>query len=135
MRLQSFRRDERPVRGVYAKAAVFSGNKNPYQQDPTGLHYVFANSPVIASEAGYLWDAPTDPDQAPPVDRKVYPGIYRFGGIVNYNGLFTNPLTGQVYKGIISLLLHGGAGRVSSGSRIEPGTRCDLRLQQQPQLG
>lgn len=99
LRLQSFRRDERPVQGVYAKSAMFSGNKNPYKQDPTGLHYVFANSPVIASEAGYLWEAPTDPDQAPPADRKVYPGIYRFGGIVNYNGLFTNSLTGQVTKG------------------------------------
>ena len=99
LRLQSFRRDERPVRGVYAKSAVFSGNKNPYQRDPTGLHYVFANSPVIASEAGYLWDAPTDPDQPPPAHRKVYPGIYRFGGIVNHNGIFTDPLTGQITKG------------------------------------
>jgi porin len=99
IRLDGFRKGEGPVRGVYAKSAAFSGNKNPYQQDPTGLHYVVANSPVIASEAGYLWDAPTDADQAPPSGRKIYPGIYRFGGIVNYNGIFTDPLTGQITKG------------------------------------
>ncbi len=99
IRLDGFRRREGPVRGVYAKSAAFSGNKNPYQQDPTGLHYVVANSPVVASEAGYLWDAPADPGEAAPSDRKIYPGIYRFGGIVNYNGIFTDPLTGQITKG------------------------------------
>ena len=99
IRLDGFRKGEGPVKGVYAKSAAFSGNRNPYQQDPTGLHYVVANSPVIASEAGYIWDAPADPDQAPPSDRKIYPGIYRFGGIVNYNGTFADPLTGQLTKG------------------------------------
>lgn len=99
VRLDGFRKREGPVRGVYVKSAAFSGNQNPYQQDPTGLHYVIANSPVVASEAGYLWDAPADPDQATPGDRKIYPGIYRFGGIVNYNGIFTDPLTGQITKG------------------------------------
>ncbi len=99
IRLDSFRASERPIRGVYAKSAAFSGNKNPYQQDPTGLHYVIANSPVIASEAGYLWDAPVSPDQLPPSDRKIYPGIYRFGGIVNYNGIFIDPLSGAITKG------------------------------------
>jgi porin len=99
VRLQSFRASNRPLRGVYAKAAVFSGNKNPYQQDPTGLHFVIANSPVIATEAGYLWDAPVGPDQPLPSDRKLYPGIYRFGGIVNYNGIFINPFTGTISKG------------------------------------
>jgi porin len=99
LRIASFRNSERPIRGVYVKSAVFSGNKYPYQQDPTGLHYVIANSPVVASEAGYLWDAPAGPGQALPGDRKVYPGIYRFGGIVNYNGTFTDPLTGAITKG------------------------------------
>ena len=99
VRLDGFRANERPIHGVYAKSAVFSGNKNPYQQDPTGLHYVIANSPVIATEAGYLWDAPVGPDQPMPGDRKVYPGIYRFGGVVNYNGIFTDPFTGPITKG------------------------------------
>jgi hypothetical protein len=99
VRLDGFRANERPIHGVCAKSAVFSGNRNPYQQDPTGLHYVIANSPVIATEAGYLWDAPVSPDQALPTDRKVYPGIYRFGGVVNYNGIFTDPLTGVITKG------------------------------------
>jgi carbohydrate-selective porin OprB len=87
------------VRGAYAKSAVFSGNRNPYQQDPTGLHFVIANSPVIASEAGFVWDAPSTADQLPPGDRRVYPGIYRFGGIVNYNGTFVDPLSGMINKG------------------------------------
>lgn len=99
VRLQSFRANERPVRGVYAKSAVFSGNRDPYQQDTTGLHYVIANSPVVATEAGYVWDAPVGPDQLLPGDRRVYPGIYRFGGIVNYNGTFIDPLTGAIAKG------------------------------------
>jgi len=99
VRLDGFRANERPIHGVYAKSAVFSGNRNPYQQDPTGLHYVIANSPVIATEAGYLWDAPVSPDQPLPTDRKVYPGIYRVGGVVNYNGIFTDPLTGAITKG------------------------------------
>jgi porin len=99
IRLDGFRANERPIHGVYAKSAVFSGNKNPYQQDPTGLHFVIANSPVIATEAGYLWDAPVGPDQPLPTDRKLYPGIYRFGGIVNYNGIFIDPLTGLITKG------------------------------------
>jgi carbohydrate-selective porin OprB len=60
---------------------------------------VIANSPVVATEAGYVWDAPAGPDQPLPVDRKVYPGIYRFGGIVNYNGIFIDPLTGAITKG------------------------------------
>jgi porin len=99
IRLDGFRASERPIRGFYAKSAVFSGNRNPYQQDPTGLHFVIANSPVMASEAGFLWDAPESPDQALPSDRKLYPGIYRFGGVVNYNGIFVDPLSGAITKG------------------------------------
>jgi porin len=98
LRLDGFRAKDRPIHGVYAKSGIFSGNRNPYQQDPTGLHFV-VNSPVIASEAGYLWDAPVSPDQLLPADRKLYPGIYRFGGVVSYNGVFTDPLTGLVSKG------------------------------------
>jgi porin len=99
IRLDGFRASERPIRGFYAKSAAFSGNRNPYQQDTTGLHFVIANSPVMASEAGFLWDAPESPDQALPSDRKLYPGIYRFGGVVNYNGIFVDPLSGAITKG------------------------------------
>jgi porin len=99
VRLDSFRKSDAPLRGVYVKAAVFSGNRNPYVQDPTGLHFVIANSPVIATEAGYIRDAPSGVDEELPKNRKVYPGIYRFGGVVNYNGAFTNQLTGVISKG------------------------------------
>jgi porin len=124
VRLDGFRASERPLRGVYAKSAAFSGNRNPYQQDPTGLHYVIANSPVVASEVGYLWDAPVGPEQALPSDRKVYPGIYRFGGIVNYNGIFINPLTGEITKG--SYLYYFMASQAVY--RADPGSNRGLDL-------
>jgi porin len=99
LRLDGFRAKKRPLRGVYLKSAVFSGNRNPYQQDPTGLHFVIANSAVVASETGYVWGVPVSSGEPLPTDRKLYPGIYRFGGIVNPNGVFTDPLTGQITKG------------------------------------
>jgi porin len=100
IRLGSFRANTgRPKRGLYLQSGIFSGNRNPLHQDNTGLHFVIANSPVVASEAGYVWDAPTTPNQALPESRKVYPGIYRFGGIINSGAPFTNQLTGVQSRG------------------------------------
>ena len=99
VRLDSFRNSEQPRQGVYVKSGIFSGNRHPYQQDPTGLHFKVANSAVVASEVGYLWNAPTSSNQTLPSDRKLYPGIYRFGGVVNPDGLFTNQLTGARTRG------------------------------------
>jgi porin len=99
LRIDSFRNSEQPRRGVYVKSGIFSGNRNQYHQDPTGLHFVIANSAVVASEAGFLWNAPTSSNQELPSDRKLYPGIYRFGGVVNPNGIFTNQLTGAKTRG------------------------------------
>lgn len=99
VRLDSFRNSDQPRHGVYVKSAIFSGNHHPYQQDPTGLHFVIANSPVVASEVGYLWNAPTGSNQALPSEGKLYPGIYRFGGVINPDGLFTNQLTGARTRG------------------------------------
>ena len=100
VRLDGFRANERPIRGVYAKSAVFSGNKNPYQQDPTGL--AFRDRQLAGHRDGgwlSLGRASRPRPSRYPRDRKLYPGIYRFGGIVNYNGIFTDPLTGLITKG------------------------------------
>jgi porin len=100
IRVGSFRANTgRPTRGVYLQLGIFSGNRNPLVQDETGLHFKLANSPVAASEAGYVWDIPTAPNQALPESRKIYPGIYRFGGIINPGAPFTNQLTGVQSRG------------------------------------
>jgi porin len=77
-----------PSKHFYLKSAIFSGNRNPYHDDITGLNLKFKDSPVIASEAGYLVD-PT-----PSSVTKTYPGSYAFGSTIN-PGPFPNIVTGQ----------------------------------------
>jgi carbohydrate-selective porin OprB len=78
-----------PSRHFYVKSAIFSGNRNQLRDDPSGAHFKIKDSPVIASEAGFLVD-PT-----PSLTRKTYPGSYEFGATVN-PGSFSNIVTGQV---------------------------------------
>ncbi len=100
VRVDAFRHNnEKPVTGVYFKSGVFSGNQNPYVQDPTGLHFRIANSPVSASEVGFVFRGTESSAWPLPKRGKLYPGIYRFGGVVNPNGIFTNPLTEVPSKG------------------------------------
>lgn len=100
IRAGSFRTNSgRPRHGVYLQSGTFSGNGNPLHQDNTGLHFVIANSAVVASEAGYVWHVPTTSNQTLPQSRKIYPGIYRFGGIINPGAPFTNQLTGVQSRG------------------------------------
>jgi len=77
-----------PSKHVYVKSAIFSGNRNPYRDDVSGVPLKFKDSPVIASEAGYLVN-PTSSSAA-----KTYPGSYAFGATVN-PGPFANIVTGQ----------------------------------------
>jgi porin len=77
-----------PSKHFYVKSAIFSGNRNPYHNDINGLHFKFKDSPVIASEAGYL----VDPE--PSSSTKTYPGSYAFGATTN-PGPFANIVTGQ----------------------------------------
>jgi carbohydrate-selective porin OprB len=104
-------------RGLYAEAGLFSGNRNPYVQDPTGLEFKIKNSPVVAAELGYLIDATTSAEQRLPRRRKLYPGIYRFGSAYN-PGSFTNQLTGQTSKGnyLIYLLAAQAVYRAEKGT-------------------
>jgi carbohydrate-selective porin OprB len=77
-----------PSRHFYMKSAIFSGNRNQLRDDPSGTHFRFKDTPVIASEVGFLV-APT-----PSPTTKTYPGAYAFGATVN-PGSFPNILTGQ----------------------------------------
>ena len=77
-----------PNQHFYVKSAILSGNRNPYHDDISGVNFKFKDSPVIASEAGYLVD-PT-----PSAARKTYPGSYEFGSTTN-PGPFSNIVTGQ----------------------------------------
>jgi porin len=76
-----------PSEHFYWKAAIFSGNRNPYQDDTNGFHFKFKDEPVTATEIGYLVD-PT-----PSTTEKTYPGTYKFGATVN-SGPFSNIVTG-----------------------------------------
>jgi carbohydrate-selective porin OprB len=66
-----------PTKHLYVKSAVMAGNRNPYQQDPTGTNFAIRNSPNFLFETGYLTG-------------KTYPGEYKFGGVYN-GGRFPNP--------------------------------------------
>ena len=76
-----------PSRHFYWKSAIFSGNRNPYHDDINGVHFKFKDSPVIASEVGYL----VAPE--PAAGQKSYPGAYEFGATTN-PGPFTDIVTG-----------------------------------------
>ena len=77
-----------PSRRLYVKSAIFSGNRNQLRDDPSGTHFKFKDTPVIASEVGFL-TAPT-----PSLTSKTYPGLYEFGATVN-PGRFSNIVSGQ----------------------------------------
>jgi carbohydrate-selective porin OprB len=81
------------IHNLYLKTAIFAGNRNQYMEDPTGLHFQIQNSGVSASEIGYRVEDPDSSSETLPTGRKVYPGVYKFGAIVN-NGSFTDPVTG-----------------------------------------
>jgi carbohydrate-selective porin OprB len=78
-----------PWRTFYIKSAVLAGNRNPYQQDPTGFHFQIRDTPVFVYEAGFTHDAQDLAGQTSHLDRKTYPGIYKFGAAYN-GGKFAN---------------------------------------------
>lgn len=73
-----------PWRTFYVKSAVLSGNRNPYQQDPSGFHFAIRDSPDFVFETGFNHDFPDASGQSLHPDRKTYPGNYKFGAA--YNG-------------------------------------------------
>ena len=80
-----------PVRRVYYRAAYMSGNRNPYGEDGNGFHYAKHDSGVFLNELGFLFDPPG----ATTTRRRLYPGLYKVGGVYN-GGNFTDPFTKKV---------------------------------------
>jgi porin len=76
-------------RQVYVRSAVLSGNRHPYEQDPTGFHFAIRDSPDFVFETGYTHDVEYLNTQSGLPDRKVYPGIFKFGAAYN-GGKFTD---------------------------------------------
>jgi porin len=91
-----------PTTHFYVKSSVMSGNRNPYQQDPTGTNFAIRNSANFLFETGYLWGVnrcwPGEVGPPPPVctparavlTGKTYPGAVKFGAVYN-GGKFPNP--------------------------------------------
>lgn len=77
-----------PSTHFYVKSAIFSGNRHPLQDDISGTHLKFKDTPVIASEVGYLVNS------GPSLEAKTYPGAYKFGATIN-PGPFFNIATGE----------------------------------------
>jgi carbohydrate-selective porin OprB len=73
-----------PRRDFYVKSAVMAGNRNPYQQDPTGTNFQIRDTPDFLFEAGYLVNQTGDTRGNSSVSGRSYPGVYKFGGV--YNG-------------------------------------------------
>jgi porin len=86
-----------PSKHFYWKSAIFAGNRNPYHDDVSGVNFKIKDSPVIATEVGYLFD-PT-----PSATQKTYPGTYKFGATTN-PGPFSDMVTGV--RGNVNYLLY-----------------------------
>lgn len=108
-----------PWRTLYVKAAVLSGNRNPYEQDTTGFNFQIKDSPVFVDEVGYRIN-PVDSPEAKP--RKTYPGSYKFGSAYNA-GKFPNA-QGVKYPG--NYLIYGMANQAVF--RTTPGSAQGLDL-------
>ena len=73
-----------PTRNFYVKSAVMAGNRNPYEQDPTGFHFQIRDTPNFLFEAGVLVNQTNGNTPKSTQSGKSYPGEYKFGGV--YNG-------------------------------------------------
>jgi porin len=78
-----------PWRELYIKSAVLSGNRNPYERDPNGLHFAIRDSPDLVFETGSTHDVECLNAQSGLPDRKVYSDIFKFGAACN-GGKFTD---------------------------------------------
>jgi porin len=79
-----------PTKHIYVKGMVQSEERNPYTIDTNGLKF-HLGGPVVATEAGYLVDPPSD-SGAPSPDSGNHPGVYKFGSGYNPHN-FVDPLT------------------------------------------
>jgi carbohydrate-selective porin OprB len=119
-----------PTRNFYVKSAVMSGNRDPYNEDPTGFHFAIRDSPNFLFEAGYVVSPdngmPAEADvgyitkSAGPTGRKSYPGLYKFGAVYN-GGKFANP---EGIRTTSNYLIYGMASQALFRSR--PGSNRGL---------
>jgi porin len=77
------------ARGLYAQAGIFTAYDNPYHPNRYGVDYndVFNHGTVASFELGY---------QEPNND---YPGVYKLGINANNLARYSNPNTGEQYRG------------------------------------
>ncbi len=86
-----------PVKNTYIKTYAGCGNRNIYQQDLTGMHFICKNSPVFGAEAA-LYVHPQQGTSAAAMLGKqeapsgYLPGLYKVGATFN-PGRFINPTT------------------------------------------
>jgi len=116
-----------PTHNFNFRTAIFSGNRNPFD-DATGVHFDIFNTPVEASEVGFVVDSPelSQGAYAPlpgrikpaPKDEKNYPGLYKFGSLYNH-GEFKDLRNQEV--GVGNYLVYGMADqavyRAEAGSK------------------
>jgi len=113
-----------PWRTVYVKSAVLSGNRNPFEQDPNGLHFAIRDTPVFANEIGFTHDAAAPSGQATEYARKRYPAVYKFGTTYNA-GKFTDA-AGNQRNG--SYLVYGMANQAIFRSEAGSNRGLDVTL-------
>jgi carbohydrate-selective porin OprB len=113
-----------PWRTVYVKSAVLSGNRNPFEQDPNGLHFAIRDTPVFANEIGFTHDAEATSGQATGYARKRYPAVYKFGTTYNA-GKFTDS-AGNQRNG--NYLIYGMANQAIFRSEAGSNKGLDLTL-------
>jgi porin len=109
-----------PTRNFYVKSAVMAGNRNPYQQDPTGFHFQIRDTPNFLFEAGFLVNQTDGNTPKSAQSGKSYPGEYKFGGVYN-GGKFSDP-SGRESSG--NYLIYGMASQALF--RSEPGSNRGL---------
>ena len=103
-----------PTRNFYVKSAVMAGNRNPYEQDPTGFHFQIRDTPNFLFEAGVLVNQTDGNTSKSTQSGKSYPGEYKFGGVYN-GGKFSDP-----------------SGRKSGGNHLIYGMASQALFRSQP---
>lgn len=103
-----------PTRNFYVKSAVMAGNRNPYEQDPTGFHFQIHDTPNFLFEAGVLVNQTDGNTPKSTQSGRSYPGEYKFGGVYN-GGKFSDPY-----------------GRKSSGNHLIYGMASQALFRSQP---
>ncbi len=75
--------------GLYTKAGVFTAYDNPYRPDQYGTDYAndFDHGAVVSFEIGYQ------------EQYKNFPGVYKVGINANNLAVYSNPDTGESYRG------------------------------------